>query len=108
MAVTSWKAPGRSASLCSVLDRKCRRALGRAPVQGGSGAGLGRQRSWESVETYERERDAGRLLELEDMLGAIDRALRRLEEGTYGVSVVSGRPIPDDRLEALPWAARTA
>ena len=31
-----------------------------------------------------------------------------MEEGTYGVSVESGEPIPDGRLEAIPWAERTA
>ncbi|OLC27864.1 MAG: hypothetical protein AUG06_01520 [Actinobacteria bacterium 13_1_20CM_2_65_11] len=34
----------------------------------------------------------------------IDRALRRLDEGTYGVSEVSGKPIPVERLEAVPYA----
>jgi DnaK suppressor protein len=39
---------------------------------------------------------------LRERLAAIDRAERRLMDGTYGVSVRSGRPIPDDRLEADP------
>jgi DnaK suppressor protein len=42
----------------------------------------------------------------EQILEAIKRAEQRLEEGTYGKSVVSGEPIPDERLEALPWADR--
>jgi DnaK suppressor protein len=29
-------------------------------------------------------------------------------DGTYGVSIESGQPIPDARLEAIPWAERTA
>ena len=41
---------------------------------------------------------------LRDRLAAIDRALRRLDEGTYGRSVRSGVPIPDERLEADPAA----
>ena len=36
----------------------------------------------------------------------IERAEQRLAEGTYGKSVVSGDPIPEERLEALPWADR--
>jgi DnaK suppressor protein len=40
-------------------------------------------------------------------LDAIDRALRRLDEGTYGLSVRSGKPIPDERLEADPAAELT-
>jgi len=45
---------------------------------------------------------------LRDELDAIERAERRLADGTYGVSVESGEPIPDARLEAIPWAERTA
>jgi DnaK suppressor protein len=40
-------------------------------------------------------------------IAAIDRALRRLDEGTYGKSVLSGVPIPDERLEADPAAELT-
>jgi DnaK suppressor protein len=40
-------------------------------------------------------------------LAAIDRAEQRLEAGTYGFSVRSGQPIPDDRLEADPAAELT-
>lgn len=45
--------------------------------------------------------------ELEERLAAIDRAGQRLEAGTYGYSVRSGQPIPDDRLEADPTAELT-
>ena len=45
---------------------------------------------------------------LREELLAIERAEQRLVEGTYGVSVESGEPIPDARLEAVPWAERTA
>jgi DnaK suppressor protein len=44
---------------------------------------------------------------LRDRLAALDRALRRLDDGTYGRSVRSGQPIPDDRLEADPAAELT-
>jgi DnaK suppressor protein len=45
--------------------------------------------------------------ELEDHLAAIDRAEQRVEAGTYGLSVRSGAPIPDARLEADPTAELT-
>ena len=45
--------------------------------------------------------------QLRDRLDAIDRALARLEAGTYGRSVLSGKPIPDERLEADPAAELT-
>ncbi|MBV9279474.1 MAG: hypothetical protein JOZ41_05290 [Chloroflexi bacterium] len=39
-----------------------------------------------------------------DELALVDRALARIAAGTYGVSEVSGKPIPHERLEALPSA----
>lgn len=45
--------------------------------------------------------------ELEERLAAVDRAEQRVEAGTYGLSVRSGQPIPDDRLEADPTAELT-
>ena len=56
----------------------------------------------------DREVDEGLAESLRDDLAAIERAEARLEEGTYGRSIESGEPIPDARLEALPWAERTA
>ncbi len=44
---------------------------------------------------------------LRDRLDAIERALQRLDDGTYGRSVRSGEPIPDERLEAYPAAELT-
>lgn len=44
---------------------------------------------------------------LRDRLAAIDRALKRLDDGTYGRSVRSGLPIPDERLQADPAAELT-
>ncbi len=40
-------------------------------------------------------------------LAALDRALKRLDDGTYGRSVLSGQPIPDERLDADPAAELT-
>ena len=44
---------------------------------------------------------------LRNRLDAIERALARLDNGTYGRSVRSGKPIPDERLEADPAAELT-
>ena len=44
---------------------------------------------------------------LRDRLAALDRAEQRLDNGTYGRSVRSGLPIPDERLEADPAAELT-
>lgn len=69
-------------------------------------------------EAHEAEDDAQRL-DLLDTEGAlitrnaarlpmIERALKKIDDGTYGFSDVSGKPIPRDRLEAIPEAICTA
>jgi len=44
---------------------------------------------------------------LRDRWGALERAEARLAAGTFGASILSGRPIPDERLEAFPLAELT-
>jgi DnaK suppressor protein len=44
---------------------------------------------------------------LQGRLAALDRALQRVEDGSYGRSIRSGTPIPDERLEADPAAELT-
>jgi DnaK suppressor protein len=61
----------------------------------------------ETEDLYQDEFDAGHRQELQTDLAALERAEARLKDGTYGVSVDSGEPIPDARLEALPTAERT-
>lgn len=56
---------------------------------------------------FQREHEAGIMDRLRADLAAIERAEGRLGDGTYGQSVESGEPIPDERLEAMPWAERT-
>jgi DnaK suppressor protein len=57
-----------------------------------------------ATETVERE--IGNTLEEHDerLLGAIDAALARIDNGTYGKCVNCGAQIPEARLEAMPWA----
>jgi DnaK suppressor protein len=56
---------------------------------------------------YQDELDEGLSDDLREELAAVERAEARLAAGTYGLSVESGKPIPDERLEALPTAERT-
>ena len=56
---------------------------------------------------YQDEFDAGRLEDLRVRLSAVERAEERLAAGTYGLSIRSGEPIPDERLEAVPTAELT-
>jgi DnaK suppressor protein len=53
------------------------------------------------------EFDEGFEKDLQDQLAAVERAEERLAAGTYGLSIESGQPIPDERLEAIPTAERT-
>jgi DnaK suppressor protein len=57
---------------------------------------------------YQDELDEGLADDLREELAAVERAEARLAAGTYGLSIESGKPIPDERLEALPAAERTA
>jgi RNA polymerase-binding transcription factor len=52
----------------------------------------------------ERERDLFLSARARQDIEEIDAALDRLKSGTYGYSVISLRPIPRERLEAIPWA----
>ena len=52
----------------------------------------------------ERERDLALSAQARQMIADIDAALERLKTGAYGYSLVSGRPISRERLEAIPWA----
>ena len=61
----------------------------------------------ETEDLYQDEFDEGRREELQTDLAALERAEDRLKAGTYGLSIESGKPIPDARLEALPTAERT-
>jgi DnaK suppressor protein len=61
----------------------------------------------DASDTYQNEFDEGRAEDLRARLAAVERAEKRLSEGTYGLSVESGQPIPDERLEAIPTAERT-
>jgi len=56
---------------------------------------------------YQEAFDEGIGEDLREQLAAVERAEARLAAGTYGLSVESGQPIPDERLEARPTAELT-
>src|SRR5438128_2624986 len=58
----------------------------------------------EATLLYEREAELDESARDRQELSQIKRALRRIEQGTYGLSEVSGEPIPIERLEAVPHA----
>jgi DnaK suppressor protein len=61
----------------------------------------------EAAELTEAELDAGQAEDLRAELAAVERAEQRLADGKFGLSIESGQPIPDARLEAVPIAERT-
>ncbi|HSO99201.1 MAG TPA: TraR/DksA C4-type zinc finger protein [Solirubrobacteraceae bacterium] len=60
-----------------------------------------------SEDLFQDEFSAGRVEALHRELAALQRAEARLAAGTFGLSIESGEPIPDGRLEAVPTAERT-
>ncbi len=54
--------------------------------------------------TFEREKDLSLSNNIRDLLGKITVALEKMESGTYGICDVCGKPIPEARLKALPYA----
>jgi RNA polymerase-binding transcription factor len=76
---------------------------------GGDGelSGVDQHTADAGTELFEAERRVSLIQRLERELERIDRAEKRIENGTYGRSVESGKPIPDARLEAVPHAELT-
>jgi DnaK suppressor protein len=60
-----------------------------------------------SQSIFDREMDASVEEGIERRLGEVERALQKVEEGTYGVCDDTGEEIPRGRLEAVPEAIRT-
>ena len=57
-----------------------------------------------AMEYAYRGRQMSVLDRLQEQLLDVNRALDRIEEGTYGICTNCGKPIQPERLEALPWA----
>jgi RNA polymerase-binding protein DksA len=56
--------------------------------------------------TFDRELDYSLEENEERLLEAIDAALKRMDEGAYGICSTCSQPIGDERLEALPWTTQ--
>jgi DnaK suppressor protein len=54
--------------------------------------------------TYDRELDEGLEEGAQETLRRVEAALKRIDDGTYGVCAVCGKPIGEERLRAIPWA----
>src|SRR2546423_13789164 len=59
-----------------------------------------------AVDFLETQQEQSLMVNEQALLTEVERALKRIEEGTYGRCVDCGQPIPEKRLQAIPWAAR--
>lgn len=59
-----------------------------------------------AVDFLETQQEQSLLVNQQALLTEVEQALQRIEQGTYGKCVDCGNPIPEKRLEAIPWAAR--
>ncbi len=59
-----------------------------------------------AVDFLETQKEQSLEVNSQALLTEVQRALARIEDGTYGTCVVCGQPIAEKRLEAIPWAAR--
>lgn len=73
-----------------------------APTQG---YGVNNHPADDATDVFDRVRYRAIENEVEDELRAVEQALARIDDGTYGICAVSGEPIPIERLEARPAAA---
>jgi DnaK suppressor protein len=68
------------------------------------GGGAGNHLADDATDIAEQERDLALIGTLQERMREVDRALERLEAGTYGICDRCGQPIAPERLEARPFA----
>ncbi len=59
----------------------------------------------DATDIYEREKNLALIEDREQLLLQVEEALERVENGTYGICLKTGKPIALERLEVLPYAA---
>jgi DnaK suppressor protein len=100
--------PDRARELLQAERARIERALARVQPEDDSEPADEYDPANLASDLYQDELDETFADDLNDQLAALERAEARRAAGTYGLSVESGEPIPDARLEALPTAERTA
>ena len=99
--------PGRARELLAAERARIERALAQLGPQSSGEANHNDDPGNIASDLYQDELDQGLANDLREDLAAVERAEARLAAGTYGLSIESGKPIPDERLEARPAAERT-
>jgi DnaK suppressor protein len=97
----------RATELLAAERDRIERALGRLGHQDDSEPADEYDPANRASDLYQDELDEGLADDLREQLAAVKRAESRLAAGTYGLSIESGLPIPDERLEAVPTAELT-
>jgi RNA polymerase-binding transcription factor len=100
--------PDRARELLTAERERIERALGRLRREDDAEPADDSDPGNLASDLYQDELDEGLADGLREQLAAVERAERRLAAGTYGLSVRSGEPISDERLEAVPTAELTA
>ncbi len=104
--------PGHAKELLAAERQRIEEALGRLTAEfdpeSPDGPAEEADTGDQAADLVDRQRDLGRIEELREELEAVERAEARLADGTYGISIESGEPISDVRLERIPTAERTA
>lgn len=70
----------------------------------GDGMGYSTHQADHASQAFEQAADLAMRQNAEHLLYKVERALQRMDEGTYGICRVCGDPIDRARLEAIPWA----
>jgi len=99
--------PDRARELLRVERTRVERALGHAAHEDDAEPGDVQDPGNLASDLYQDELNESFREDFQAQLAAVERAEARLAAGTYGLSVRSGEPIPDERLEARPTAELT-
>ncbi len=79
----------------------------RSRAEGSEASAFGMHQADAGSDAYDRDFALNLLSQEQDALYEIQEAIKRVEEGTYGVCEISGQAIPEARLEAIPFARLT-
>jgi DnaK suppressor protein len=105
MAIDEEKVRMRLKAKHSELQREIAAMLDQEASVEQSGLGVeDMEETAQDLQEYGQEESI--LLNQRYLLAAIEEALSRLYDGTYGLCIDCGQPIPEKRLEAIPWAVR--
>jgi RNA polymerase-binding transcription factor DksA len=114
MPKVTWSEKELAGIRAGLLEEKARLEAQRAAIQestfgvdqseyAGDVSNYGEETADAGTSTFERERDLSLENNLRDILGKIERALARLDDGTFGVCERCAKPIEKARVKALPY-----